>query len=311
MEILIDYLCFTSKIHDVGGLKELLGLNNIDFLVGKAFNGWSCCDYSNGIKILYGTRDDIAVNMSGSGCRFLESCNDNHFDWLGLFDYLKSEGDCMNISRLDLACDEKEGILDMKKMVHSTEHRKYISRARSKRWIAGDEECIIFGATTSDTRLRIYNKALERGVEGHWMRSEFQFRDEAADSAILNLIKFRNIGRTYGGIMNNYLRFTTKNPELCAEHYETVKTTQWWQEFVGTSEKIKNIRVGGLEYNYMNLEDFITKQCASSLKTYIEANHGDISGLMEIVDKAKINKKQKDLLSAIELEYDSRELRVC
>lgn len=299
MDILIDYLTFTSCIHDAFSIKELLGLSGVDWQVGKGRNGWLYCDYACGIRVYYGARDDVGVEMSGQGCRFLESCNGNKNDWVALFDYLKSEGDSMNVSRLDIACDEKEGILSIKKMVWHTGHNYYISRARSRRWIAGDEESIIFGAPTSDTRLRIYNKALERGVDGHWIRAEFQLRDEAADSMISNILTYRDIGHTYAGVLNNYLRFTTSNPAACGEHYDRVETAAWWLQFVGTADKIKNVRIGGLEYNLMDVESFLRTQAASSMKTYLEAMDGDMTGLLEMISKAKLNKRQQDLLAIL------------
>ena len=300
MDILIDYLTFTTCIHDAISIKEFLGLGeNVNWLVGKGRNGWLYCDYACGVRIFYGAREDVGVEMSGTGCRFLESCNENNFDWIGLFDYLKSEGKSMNVSRLDIACDEKDEILSMKKMVWHSEHNYYISRARKRRWIAGDEESIIFGAPSSDTRLRIYNKAMERGVDGHWIRAEFQLRDEAADSMIANILRYRDIGHTYAGVLNNYLRFTTSDPAACGEHYDRVLTTAWWLKFVGTADRIKNIRVGGLEYNLMDVERFLRTQCASSMKTLVEAADGDLTGLLEMIASAKLNKRQKDLLSML------------
>ena len=80
--------------------------------------------------------------------------------------------------------------------------------------VAGDEEEVIFGASSSSTRLRIYNKALERGVAGPWVRVEFQLRDEAANSFLANLLaREGRIGETYGGVLLNYLRYQL--PDQC------------------------------------------------------------------------------------------------
>lgn len=295
MDILIDYLTFTVKNYTYADLVELLGLQDVNWIAGKPYNGWQECNYCNGIKLLHRGREDVCADMSGTGCRFLETVNGQDFDWLGLLDELICDEN-VNVSRLDIACDEKEGVLTMGKMVHNTEHGKYISRSRCKRWIAGDEEAIIFGSPTSDTRLRIYNKAMERGQEGHWIRSEFQFRNEAADSFLLNLSQVQDIGRCYSGVMNNYLRYTTKNPETCGEHYDLVPTTKWWLKFLGTSEKIKNIHVGGMEYNFGSLDHYLRTQCAPSLKAYIEACGGDLTELLKMVESAQLSKKQKMLL---------------
>lgn len=296
IEILIDYLRFTSKIHSRVDLLELLGLERIEFEPGKARDGWQYHDFNNGMHVYHGGREDVGIELSGAGCRMLESCNGLSFDWVGLFAYIAEQGESMNVSRLDVAGDDQEKMLSIATMKWYIERGQYISKARKKVGMQWDEEAIIFGSPSSNTRLRIYNKALERGVDGHWIRCEFQLRDEAADSFIANLLERKEIGVTYGGVLLNYLRYTTSRPEDSQNNYDRIPTTAWWAQFVNTAEKIKNIKVGGLEYNYFNLESFVVKQCASSLKTFVEANGGDIGPLLELISKAKLNKKQEELL---------------
>lgn len=296
IEILIDYFRFTSKIHSISDLIELLGINDVEWVAGKARDGWLVHDYCNGMHLYHGNRDDVGVELSGAGCRMLETCNGNHFNWIELFEYIVEQGEDMNVSRLDIAGDDKDGILAIKNLVVHTSARKFISKARRCIWISGDEQEILFGSSSSVTRLRIYNKALERGVDGHWIRVEFQLRDNAADSFILNLLNYRDIGRTYGGVLLNYLRYTVRAPDG-NNNYDWIPTVKWWAKFVDTAEKIKNIKVGGLEYNFFNLESFLVKQCASSLKAYIQAAGGSTEGLMKMIEEAKLNKKQKEMLS--------------
>lgn len=301
MDILFDYLTFTSKYHSLGQLVENMGLQGIQWQQGRAYNGWLQCDYSNGIRLLSGGREDVCIDVSGVGCRMIETCNDNAFDWLSWFDFLKKE-DGMNVSRLDVACDEKEGILNHRTLCSSTEKRRFVSRARKKIWINGDEEEVLWGSKSSDTRLRIYNKALERKTEGHWMRAEFQFRDEAADSFIFNLLDYGDIGRTYSGVLNNYLRYTTKAPIPGQRNQSRLNTASWWLRFTGTAEKISNVKVGGMEYNFDSLERFLSEQCASSMKAYIRACGGDVTALLRLAQEAQLTKKQEDMLQAFELD---------
>lgn len=120
----------------------------------------------------------------------------------------------MNVSRLDVAGDDKSDGLNLDRITQQTRQRKYICKARRCVWMSGDEEEVIFGASSSSTRLRIYNKALERGVAGPWVRVEFQLRDEAANSFLANLLaREGRIGETYGGVLLNYLRYQL--PDQC------------------------------------------------------------------------------------------------
>ena len=308
MNILVDYISFSTRIHSLENILHLLGLDEIDFLAGAARNGWMEHMYFNGIHIYHGGREDIGVEMSGVGCRTLETCWKNGYDWPGLFQLLLDhrskvldpDGDEqeyreMHVSRLDIACDDRE-ILDIKTITKYTSERRYISKARRCVWLSGDEQEVIFGSTKSSTRLRIYNKALERGVDGKWTRVEFQFRNEAAESFMANLMSYgMDFGRTFSGVLLNYLRYVTEEVKSSI-NYERYKIVKWWKDFLDASEKISNVTVGGLAYNYGSLEYFIKHQVLSSVKCWLEINNGDVSKFMEMVSKAKLNKKQEELI---------------
>lgn len=234
MEVIIDHFDFTSKVHRWTDFLDLLGLESVVWQQGNPYKGWTLHEYFGGMHIYHGGRDDVGVSFSGSGCRMLETCNKNNFDWCGLFAYIMEyvKDKEMNISRLDVAVDDKEGILTMHKLFRYVRDKKYISKARHKVIWEEDEEAVIFGSGSSSTRLRIYNKALERGVDGPWVRSELQLRDEAADSFILNLLQEGGeIGPTYGGVLLNYLRFVTRNPADSNNNYNRIPTVSWWHSF--------------------------------------------------------------------------------
>lgn len=297
MDILIDYFRASFKELRLVDLVEYLGLNDVNWIEGRPRDGWSQHDYFNGIHLYSKGRDDIGIELSGVGCRTLESLNDLSFNWCGLFHWVVDQGDAANISRLDVACDEKSGLLNFDTMIKATKAKKYIAKARKRHWTDGDERIIMFGSSQSDTRLRIYDKALERETDGHWIRCEFQLRDKAADSFIANLFQLDDdIGKTYGGVLLNYLRYTTKKPDpACSHNYDALKTSPWWDKFVGTSLKLHNITVGGLEYNLESLTDYIESQCSSSIRTFV-ALRGS-SALLELAYKAKFSKKQIELLA--------------
>lgn len=298
MNILFDYFRASFKTLPLADLVEFLGLQNVGWLEGKARDGWYKHDYFNGIHLYSEGREDIGIELSGVGCRTLESLNDCCFDWLEFLHFVVEFGSDANVSRLDIACDDREGILSWSTLVKYTKSHKYISKARKRHWTDGDERIIMFGSSASDTRLRIYDKALERGVDGHWLRAEFQLRDKAADSFIANFLNFGDIGYTYGGVLLNYLRYTTKAPDPDRSHnYDSLKTVSWWEDFVRTSTKIKNITVGGLEYNLDNLDNYISRQCASSIRTFLEVH--SIDSLLSICQATPFSAKQKQLLQSL------------
>lgn len=78
----------------------------------------------------------------------------------------------------------------MQQLIDDTDDHNYT--CRSQWWLVeyGSEgECIYFGSPKSNTRIRIYNKAAERGYkegEKHWIRVELQLRDVNASGALKN-----------------------------------------------------------------------------------------------------------------------------
>lgn len=74
----------------------MLGLQKVDWEQGKARDGWLCHEFFGGIHLYHGGRDDAGVELSGAGCRMLETCNGNSFDWIALFSYIREQGDEMN-----------------------------------------------------------------------------------------------------------------------------------------------------------------------------------------------------------------------
>lgn len=93
----------------------------------------------------------------------------------------------------------------------------------------------------------------------------------------------------------NYLRYTVAAPDS-NNNNNRIDTVCWWSEFLGECSRLKNIYVGGLEYNRQSLNDYIRKQCSSSLKLWLELNGGDLTELARIAYDANLNPKQLDLL---------------
>ena len=221
MEVLIDYLTYSDSVENVSAIVEMLGLYDVQWTMIKGRYGWRDAMFYRGITIYTGGRDDIGVNLSGRGCRTVESLRPG-FDWYALLMSLldkerKGEG---HISRLDVAADDHEGVLDMQKIFKYIATGRVICKAKFRTWTQGSEEHCYFGSPSSDRRVRIYNKALEQGKpEEHWIRAEMQMRDDAAVSFLLSLeAEGLQIGETYAGVLLNFLRFVSEPVQ--GTHYD-------------------------------------------------------------------------------------------
>ena len=316
--ILVDYLTLSVSMpkFTLDDIFIKLNITKNDFTEIKSRLGLNNCLYYGGIKIHYHEELEtlenplIVIDMSGKGCRLLETVNqDNKFNWIDFIEqFLSVEGS--HLARLDIACDDKveseeqKGILSFPLMVKHIKERRYISLANRKIYTDGDEQNIVFGAPSSDRRLRIYNKALERKYDKHWIRAEFQLRNKSALSFYMRALEYNNIGKAYYGMLFDYLRFTKEVNEVNDKHTSRLNVTRWWKSFCRGAEKIKGFYLGGLDYNMDSLVKYLKIQTASSINTFMEIKDGDLESLFGMIDGAKINKKQDFLIKTERLKRD-------
>ena len=298
MNILVDYLTLSIRQIELAELLKILHLENVNMESG--YSRWLGKRlYSGGISIHHG--EYIILEMSGHGCRFLESLYDNNLNWIDFIEqFLCLEGS--HLARLDIACDDRpgdgeKGILSFSTIFRHVMQRRYISLSRYVVHSGGSEESVYFGSPKSDRRLRIYNKAIERGIpDEHWIRAEFQLRNDAALSFYMRALECGSIGQAYQGMLFDYLRFTREVNDSEIKHQSRMTVTRWWRTFCGGAKKIKGFYVGGLEYNLESLERYLSNQTSSSMKTYLAAHGGDVTELVKMADSATYNKKQEFLI---------------
>lgn len=334
MNILVDYLTLTIKEYSLKKFLDEIHFTKVPYINGGGMLNYEHTVSFGGIHICFNggfnfeCTDMFTVSMSGKGCRTLESLFDLKLDWLEFIskymriennDYLTAKA---NITRLDIACDDKpereeDSILDFKTLRSHYEKDKFICKSKKHVQMRGTdteefEQCIIFGSPSSDRRCRIYNKALERtesGFEydGHWIRCEIQFRRDSALSFYLRALEIGNIGECFSGVLLDYLRFTTE-PNKKDHNQCRLKTCKWWTEFTNHSAKIKGFKIGGSEYNLESLYTYLRTQCSSSILTYLSIHDGDISCIYGLLEDTTLNPKQEKLIKEIQFQQADKRL---
>lgn len=86
-------------------------------------------------------------------------------------------------SRIDLAIDVEHGYLDIQALESDFKTLQVITRAEEGLYYAGSRkrgETLYIGSPSAHRRLRIYDKAAERGKDYEWTRIELQLRGHAA-----------------------------------------------------------------------------------------------------------------------------------
>lgn len=312
--VIYDWLTFTSKIDSVESIIDMLGLGDCSFIeLERGMNGYPHCLYFGGISICYGGREDMGVccNMCGKGCRTFEEYGTG--DYKAIFDVIlenwSEDGDKrkMNLTRLDVAYDDFEGLLDIWTIYKATTSGGYVDN----KLVQGDFVSRFstynvtlstkglscgFGSEKSNIYIRIYDKKAEQNFDGveHWVRCEIQLRKE---NAIGFIMLAGDICTNYFGVLNNYLRFI--EPSETDSNKRRAATAEWWAKFLETGERLKIFQAPGTEYDVMCLDGYVYGQCAGAVFTMIE-----LVGLSEFMERLnrsviirKRNPKYTDLLN--------------
>jgi hypothetical protein len=299
MDVLIDYLTVSIKtINYIDILEKMMIEENECTHRFSRYGryGMLGCLFFNGISLHYGAY--CILEMSGGGCRTLETLQGDDFDWKAFIFYLMTgEG---HISRLDIACDDNlddEPKLDMLLMIRHAVEKRYISNAQYVTFEGGSREEVQAGSPKSDKLLRIYNKAMERGYgpERHWIRCELQLRNDKAYQFWLHwAVEGMPIGEVLTGTLIKFFRFTDEC--YLGKHASRLNVCIWWSSFLEDAEKLFDLKIGGLIYNELSADRYLRVQASSTIKTYLALNGGDISPIIEMSQDAKLNEKQKMLL---------------
>lgn len=267
-KVIYDALSITSKIHSIFDFIDMLGLNNASWTNVKGAHGYQDRLYFESISIHYNGSDDMGIwlEMMGQGCRAFETYG--HGNYEALFDEVLSNPNDMKITRLDVAYDDTDGLLNINQLCADTENQEYVSKFNAWKVTRGSEgNSLVLGSPQSEVLLRIYDKAMERGfTDGrHWIRVEIQLRRSRA----LSFVKYgTDIGAKFSGVIRNYVRYV--QPDDTDSNKWRWPEKEYWSRFLGDAEKISIYEKPGTEYNLSNLENYVIKQAGNAIDAFID-----------------------------------------
>lgn len=294
-KVLYDWLTFSTKIHSLFDVIDMLGLQGVKF---EQMRGRYCyADRLNydGINIMYNGREDmgICVEMSGQGCRDFETYGNG--DYQGIFDMIlenwnaDAEKRQMNISRLDVAYDDFDKVLDLGYYMQAAQKGDYVSRCKDIEVIYSNKGCSICHGSRrqSDVYVRMYDKKIERGRTDleHWIRCEIKLKDDCARGFIALGGDVRD---NYFDVLNNYLRYVI--PSSNETNKSMLPSSPEWLKFVETWEKVSIFDKPGTEYNFSNLFGYVNNQLSGAITTYI-----DVLGVGQFMKNIRDSQKGKAL----------------
>lgn len=335
---LIDWLTVVFHDQTVFGVQQLLGLTGSDIPWQERHNfvyGYPVTTFWNNICIRWGADDakfytdspdkaasdkvrhdmGICLEMSGQGCRCFEEYGVG--DWIKL---LHEICDCVgrvSITRLDLAYDDHNGLLDIYRIEQDARDRNLVCKARKVRTTWSDDWdqdiqglTIEVGSRKSDVLVRIYDKAAERGYDHskHWIRVELQLRKDRALAAAMEILKLQHVGRTASGILRNYCTFRSPTADSNKCRWPLA---DYWDKLLMDMERVRIVISPGEPYNYHKTEQHMLKQYGQAFIAYYRM-HGEVSSFLHSAIKMYpvLNPKYEQSINEYKLMASERRRRL-
>ena len=279
-QVLVDWLTFSVKEQDPAKvIREYLGLDPELFQdAGYGLLGYNRVLRFSDICVCYEPRENdffrdmgVCVSMSGNGCRAFETMSkltqagqDSVFPTL--FQLLAAD-ETANVSRIDIACDDRKGFLNMEEIVEKVQANEINSRMTKRSVIVSFDgtqrsgSTIYLGAPSSDFRVRIYDKALEEGVDGHWIRVELVMRHKNAAAFVAQMNSAPSVGKLVAQVVNDKFSFIERDDS----NITRCTVCGWWQSFVDELESVRLVARCVIQHSVERIENWIESQVGPSL----------------------------------------------
>jgi len=306
--ISIDYLTF--RVMDMGLVEVITSVLGMAFdgfeLINGGLNRYKKTARYGNIKVLYGGKENmgICVTMTGQACREYEFYHGENGGGIMLLVECIAQADNINITRLDIACDDFAGALCMDAIIYHADNGLVRTRSTSHtrhESFKGSEKAgmsVYFGSSHSPFRLRIYDKSRQMydaddpRYSEPWIRMELQLRHEYAEQAGALLVTNNNLGAAVAGLISDKINFIT----LDDSNISRCSLADWWQEFLGDIEDVSLISSPKTTHDIDTHLDWLKTSCSRIIAKVIDAV-GQERFDREITAYGKFRLTQSDLLS--------------
>ena len=249
---------------------------------------------------VYTTGDTVSLEMSGQGCRtFGDLGHYGNADWIKLIADILALDTKVNFTRIDLAYDDKDGILDMDDIWEDADKRRFTGPAKKATFMKSDDQAeniigrtVYIGSKKSDTYLRIYDKAAEREYsdqELHWVRVELVLRHDRANAVMREILNIGDVGNVLRGLLRNYCCFRIPSSDSNKSRWPIAP---YWEKLLDGVGRIRLFTAPGIEYNYAKTRNSMIYQYGQAFQVE-QAIYGDTVSFMHDCRQAYPNLKPK------------------
>lgn len=215
------------------------------------------------------------IELKGSGCRYLEMfLQGQGRSW---YDVLQT---CIELdgssTRLDLAINDRSGLLDVAELLNKCKREEYVSRfhGHSDNSTTRDSRtgCTLYlGSRNSEFYLCFYGKAFEHhqkhpelAIENAPIKTrlELRLRRARARTVVDNLLAERDPEKTVFSIVNQYVHFLTLSHKV--KHDWNLDPR--WAAFIGQYRDKLRLSMDPQPMTFEKTKRWLEKQVSGSLK---------------------------------------------
>ena len=316
--LLLNYVRSRSPTLDIQHIiKDVLKLN-INYMLHEDYGFYSYTEhYYLGDIFVFTSADEekgVLLELKGKGCRQFESyLVAQERSW---YDFLMDtllEGGVMK--RLDLAINDRAGILDIPELTEKCNREECISVFRSFKSYASGElirkqeqdkagmgHTLYIGSLKSEVYFCCYEKNYEQyaklgiPVSEALIKNRFEIRlkNERAYYAVRDLLTHYDAERTAFSIINRYLRFVDIEEDKRREDW---KLNDRWAWFIGKGREPLKLTTQPEPYTLSRTLNWIARQVAPTLKMLKRIDAGNNTEYLKNIEQhAKLTEKHEQII---------------
>ena len=318
LTMLFDYVRIRFSTMDVKHvIHDILKLN-MRFMLHEDFGFYSYTEhyYIGEIFVLTSADEEkgVLLEMKGKGCRQFESYllaqGRSWYDFL--MDALVDGG---VMKRLDLAINDRTGMLDIPELTRKCQNEECVSVFRSFKSYGSGElvrnreqdkkgmgYTLYIGSLKSEVYFCVYEKDYEQyqklGVELEEApiknRFEIRLKNERAYYAVRDLLTYYDAERTAFSIINRYIRFVDKEDGKRPSDW---KINDRWAWFIGDGRRALKLTTKPEPYTLEHTLNWVARQVAPTLKMLEKIDAGNGTDYLETICKnAKLTEKHEQII---------------
>ncbi len=317
LEILFDYVRIRFLTTDpIPVIEDILQLK-MEYMLHEDYAFYSYLEqYVFGDIVVMVSPDEdkgCLLELKGKGCRQFENfLLAQQRTWFDFFMHVfKVDG---VFKRIDLAINDKTGILDIPFLTKKCRNEECVSvfrsfkSYRSGELVHGEDKpdmgnTLYIGSLKSDVYFCLYEKDYEQFVKyGMSMedtevknRLEIRLKNDRAYHAIVDLMMYENAGRTAFSIINRYIRFVDTDIK---KRRSSWKINADWQRFLDLGENRKiSLTTQPEPYTFDRTLRWLARQVAPTWKLATKLDEiNQTTIIQDMLKQAKLTERHQKLL---------------